>query len=156
VQAVTTYNGLSKELIHRLKFERASAAADDIAGLLMQKIEFPQDVVISYVPTAPARVRTRGYDQAQLIAKAVARRTGLPCVPLLARSSKERQVGKDRATRQQQMKHAFYAPRPQRVAGRRIMLIDDVFTTGSTCQAAAQTLTQAGAEHVEAAVFAVA
>jgi ComF family protein len=147
---------LSKELIHRLKFERASAAADDIAALIVQKIELPTDAVVTYVPTAPARVRTRGYDQAYLIARAVARRTGLPCTPLLARARTDRQVGKDRHARQQQMKQAFYTSKPQHAAGRRIILVDDVLTTGSTCQAAAEALAQAGAEHVEAVVFAAA
>ncbi|HSW99358.1 MAG TPA: phosphoribosyltransferase family protein [Candidatus Saccharimonadales bacterium] len=156
IQAATEYTGIAKKLIHCLKFERANAAAEDIAALMAQRLVFPEGAIVTHVPTVPARVRARGYDQAQLIAKAVARRAQLPYVPLLARSGQQRQVGQGRAARLQQMRGAFSVSRPAAATGRHIIIVDDVITTGSTCAAAATALLAAGAEHVEAAAFAAA
>jgi ComF family protein len=154
VHAATEYTDLSKKLVHHLKFERASAAADDIAALMAARLTFPGGSVITFVPTAPARVRVRGYDQAQRIAKLLGRRTGLPVIPLLTRKSGVRQVGQGRAQRLQQMTDAFYVPRPQHVQGRRIVLVDDVITTGASLQSAARALQKAGAKEIHARTFA--
>lgn len=156
VTPFTKYDGLAKEVIHCLKFERSRAAAEDIAEALATRLSFAGMDVVTYVPTAPARVRSRGYDQAQLIAKATAELAQLPCITLLARNGNLRQLGKDRATRHEQIQDAFYAVHSNLGSGRRVLLIDDVLTTGATCEAAAATLCQAGAKRVSAAVFAVA
>ncbi|HEX7963763.1 MAG TPA: phosphoribosyltransferase family protein [Candidatus Saccharimonadales bacterium] len=151
----TTYDGLAKQLVHRLKFERAKAAAADIATACAGRFPSLEATVITYVPTAPARIRTRGYDQAALIAKALARRSGLPCRPLLGRIHAARQVGSDRKTRQQQIQDAFYL-RQTLPAGSHVLLVDDVLTTGATCEAAASLLKSNGISRVTALVFAVA
>ena len=156
VQTATVYDGLAKELIHRLKFERASAAAEDVAECMAARLTFPADAVVTHVPTVAARARVRGYDQAELIAKAVARRAQLPYIALLARTGKQRQVGQSRTARQKQMQGAFDVTRPRNVQNRRIIIVDDVITTGSTCTAAAAALTAAGADGIEAIAFAAA
>jgi ComF family protein len=154
VRPVTVYEGAAKDVVHKLKFERARAAAIDIAYTIVLGAAVPEDVVICHVPTADARVRERGYDQAALIARQLSRLTGRPYAPLLLRTGQQRQVGKQRTTRREQMKDAFRTiampvPPPH------VLLVDDVLTTGATCEAAARTLRHAGVKRVSAVVFAV-
>ena len=148
------YAGYAKELLGALKFHRmkqaAAVMADVIADRMPQAMAAP--ALVSHVPTAPIRVRVRGYDQSVLLAKLLARRLSVPYAPLLGRTSTHRQLGKDRETRAQQMQHAFYmasCAKPNSV-----LLVDDVITTGSTMQQAAHILRRAGIGHVDAVSFA--
>ena len=150
------YEGTAKELLRHLKFERASAGAATIAELLAKKCAAKGDFIISYIPTANKRVRERGYDQAYLIARQLAGRLGRPCIPCLARTGSQRQLGTSRQIRKQQMEGVFRPIKPEALKNKYILLVDDVLTTGATCEAAARVLRQAGAKRVSAAVFAVA
>jgi ComF family protein len=150
------YDGLAKSTVHILKFERAAAAAADIAASIAAQLPRRNDWLVTHVPTAPARVRQRGYDQSRLVARLVAARIAAPYSPLLARRTAVRQVGATRARRQQQMQHAFRPLRVHTFQQKHILLIDDVLTTGSTIAAAAAVLQAAGAAQVSAAVFAAA
>lgn len=158
VRAVTTYGGMAKRLVWRLKFERARAAGDEVGRLIGARLQEwnVENVVIVPVPTATRRVRQRGYDQAVLIARAAASRSDLPYASLLLRLGQRRQVGGSRSQRLEQIKDAFRARDVMRVHGAHIILIDDVLTTGATLEAAAATLKAAGAKKVEAIVFAQA
>lgn len=154
--AVSYNDAVAKELVHVLKFGRAKGAAKAAASALAAAAAIPGDVYITYEPTASARVRERGYDQAALIARELARLAGRPYLPLLARVDNRRQTGQKRGTRMQQMEGAFRVLTPETVRNKHILLVDDVLTTGATCEAAARALRQTGARHVSAAVFAVA
>lgn len=114
----------------------------------------PPDVVICPAPTANKRVRARGYDQASLIARSLARKRSLTYVELLRRTTSTRQVGANRLERAAQMQAAFTIMKPSMVNGASILLIDDVMTTGATLVAAASLLRDYGAKDVMAAVFA--
>jgi ComF family protein len=150
------YEGLAKSVVHALKFERAAAAAKDIADSIAIGLPRQNHWLVTHLPTAPARVRQRGYDQSRLIARLVAKRIGAPYAPLLARTTAVRQVGATRAQRKQQMRTAFRPLRGQSFSQKHILLIDDVLTTGATIEAAAVILRAAGAARVSAAVFAAA
>ncbi|HSX36075.1 MAG TPA: phosphoribosyltransferase family protein [Patescibacteria group bacterium] len=152
--ATTVYGGAAKDLVHRLKFERAQAAAAVIAQSLAARLPERQDWLVTFVPTAPTRRRQRGYDQAELIARRLARQIGAPYAPLLGRGGKLRQVGQGRAVRKEQMQGAFYARRS--ADGRHVLVVDDVVTTGGTLEATAAVLRDAGAARVSAVVFAAA
>lgn len=156
VLAVTTYEGAAKALLHSLKFERARAGAEVIAATLSSMHQLPENLVITYAPTTPKRMRERGYDQAALIAKALSRRLGVPYLPLLARVGEQRQVGQTRNVRKKQMASAFRPLGNANLSAKHVLLVDDVLTTGSTCEAAARVLRENGAKRVSAAVFAVA
>ncbi|MGH7158296.1 MAG: ComF family protein [Candidatus Saccharimonadales bacterium] len=153
VQSVTTYDGLAKELVRKIKFERLRMGAEPIADLLAA-LRYEPDEVIAHIPTATSRVRQRGYDQAALIARGISRRTGLVHASLLARLGQQRQVGKSRKERKAQMNELFFVV--GNVKNRNIILVDDVVTTGATLEACASALKIAGAKRVSAVVFAAA
>lgn len=154
--AVTPYDGVAKELVARLKFERTQAAAKDIARAMAARLAFVdvEQLIVTYVPTANACVRMRGYDQAQLIARELARELGVPYAALLARVGSARQLGASRELRHAQLGNAFRPLKPYATRKASVLLVDDVITTGSTLEAAAATLKTAGAKIVHAAVFA--
>ena len=155
VQVASSYTNLSVQLISRLKFARTQAAAQLIAKIMDNRLPpSAVDTIVVHVPTATQRVRQRGYDQAQLIAREFARYRRLPCQALLRRQGHSRQLGAGRQERRQQLEGAFYCPVPSKVSGRRILLIDDVLTTGATVEVAAKVLESAGAKEVSAALFA--
>ena len=155
VSAFTFYEGSAKDIVHRLKFGRAKATAKTIADRMAVNAK-SEATLVTYVPTAASRMRQRGYDQSALIAKELARQIGLPCLPLLVRLGSQRQVGQQREARKLQMKDAFRPLNEVAIKGQRILVIDDVLTTGATCEATARALKRAGAREVHAAVFAVA
>lgn len=151
----TDYDGMAKRLIHALKFERAKDAANHAAQLMEESLPFlsPGTLIVP-VPTATSRIRQRGYDHAWLIARHIAILRGMTPLKVLVRLGQNRQVGATRSQRQSQMTDAFRVVRPQEVTGRRIILVDDVVTTGASLEAAARTLKLAGASRVDAIVFA--
>ena len=117
--------------------------------------EVSKDTIIVPVPAVLSRVRQRGFDQAELIAKALSIQLGMPYSPLLARTGKHRQVGANRQQRLEQMQAEFRASNPSKTKHAHILLVDDVLTTGATIEAAAQILRQAGAGSITAATFAL-
>ncbi len=154
--AATIYQDVAKELILKLKFSRVQAAAEIMATIMAQQYSHlvAEDVLIVPVPTATKRVRNRGYDQAVLIARSFARQTGRRYCPLLLRVGSQEQIGAGKVQRQQQLHGVIRVKRPDRVRGARILLVDDVMTTGATLEAAAGGLVQLGAKAVGSLVFA--
>jgi ComF family protein len=147
---------MAKELVWRLKFSGARAAAQEIARLLAADMQLPADVVVVHAPTASSRLRRRGYDQAQLIARALARELGLPYLSILKRVGQQQQVGAGRQQRLAQLSEAFRVSQPAVIKDTHVLLVDDVLTTGATLEAAAKTLKTAGAKRVSGVVFAQA
>ncbi|HEY5668314.1 MAG TPA: phosphoribosyltransferase family protein [Candidatus Saccharimonadales bacterium] len=154
--AATVYEGHAEQLVHALKFERAKAAADVIAQVMNERLPDCNIDLVAYVPTASTRVRMRGYDQAAVLARRLARMRRVPFAPLLARVGQQRQVGQRRAARLRQLQEAYRPLRVGLLQHKRVMLVDDVITTGATLHAAAEVLRQAGADAVLCAAFAAA
>lgn len=154
VWVAAEYDETAKRLIHKLKFARAQAAASVLAEIMAETLpDLPGEMVITHVPTANKRVRTRGYDQSKLIAKSLARRRGWQYQELLLRSGSSRQVGSSRKDRLVQLRDAF-KPKHRDLEGENVLLVDDVTTTGATLQMAAKTIKSTGARQVSAVVFA--
>jgi predicted amidophosphoribosyltransferase len=141
--ALLTYAGAGRELVARLKYRNARASVPFLARGMAAIVPFDIDVV-TWAPTTPARLRRRGFDQARLLARAVARQRGVPCRPLLRRRPGPAQTGRDAAARY--AGPGFAGVRG--VQGRRVLLVDDVVTTGATVAAAARALREAGAGEV--------
>jgi predicted amidophosphoribosyltransferase len=173
VWAPVAYAGPARDLVRALKFRGATAVADAMAAqmaasaparLLGERAEVAADraevgaaraasaPVLVPVPLHRRRLRRRGYNQAGLIADALAQRVGLEVADCLARSgSAATQVGRDRSERRAGPAGSveFRGPVPDRV-----VLVDDVATTGATLAACAAVARAAGACGVTALVFA--
>lgn len=164
------YAGCVRRGVLRAKFQAAPWAADEL-GVEMARLLFGSEVrmrgfgpevetvpglAIGYncVVPVPASSRVRGYNVPERMARSVARAVGVPLEPKLlvrARSGK-RQEGLSFDERLVNVSGAFRVTDPEQVAGKRILLVDDVITTGATVTACTQALLAAGAE----SVFAVA
>lgn len=151
----TSYEAIAKQLVKRLKFDRAQSAAAIIAQTMSESLPYlPPQTIITHIPTANIRVRQRGYDQAQLIARRLAKLRGLRYQRLLRRHGNSRQVGASRLVRQQNLHEAYILKRHYNFRGVPILMVDDVLTTGATIEAAAQVLAKTGSPDVSAALFA--
>lgn len=151
----TSYEGSAKQLVHDFKFVRKQAAARQLALLTAECLPYlSSDTVITHIPTAPNRIRQRGYDHARLLVKAVAKECKLPYTSLLARTGRVRQVGATREKRLKQMEGVFRAKKGKIPKNAPILLVDDIVTTGGTLESAARCLWKAGVKQVDAAVFA--
>ncbi len=154
---VTMYQDIGKDILHNLKFERSGYLAKDIARIMAEVLPIlPSSTVICHVPTAPSRIRVRGYDQAQLIAKRLNKLKKLEYQDLLRRSSYSRQLGSTRDQRLRQASKAFELNKPALVKGKNILIVDDVTTSGATLEAVSKLFKKAGAQSVDAIVFAQA
>lgn len=126
--------------------------AELAAELVAEVVPRPRATVLAYVPGEPDRVGWRGVDTAQELAGALSRRWELPAERLLARTrSARRQRGLSRAERRANVRDAF---RPSGPSPARVALVDDVYTTGATANAAARELKRAGARDVHVVAFA--
>ena len=162
VWVVTDYAGLAKAILQLYKFGHSRVAADNIAQLMVEAIEAynqtnnlaAANYLVVDVPTATNRIRERGFDHSQLLAKRVAAQLGLEYCQVLSRLGQSRQVGAKRSARLEQLSGGYLARKPNQIKSRNILLIDDVVTTGSTLRAATKALRAAGARRVDALVFA--
>ena len=143
--AVLSYTGPGRELVARLKYRNARAALPVLAAAMADLVDRTTVDVVTWAPTSALRRRQRGFDQARLLARAVARRLDRPCYALLARTPGLPQTGQARAARAEGP--AFAALRRP---ARRVLVVDDVITTGATTTAAAAALRAAGAVEVRA------
>lgn len=151
----TQYEAVAKELLYKLKFARARAGAVAIARVIDSSLpDLPPEVIVCHIPTANHRVRTRGYDQAEEIAKSLCRLKGWKRKNLLVRTGRSRQVGSSRKERFKHLEKALMIRKNVDLKGEHVLLIDDVTTTGATIEAASKIIKSAGAKTVDAAVFA--
>ncbi|TFH88261.1 ComF family protein [Billgrantia azerbaijanica] len=153
-QAPLRYVGEVAGLMQRFKFQASPRAGTVLvalleAGLPAERRAWPEALVA--VPLHPRRARARGFDQAHWLASRLARRLALPMVRAVRRRDTRSQRGLDRAGRRRNLRHAFAV---ERALPRRVVLLDDVMTTGSTLDALARACRESGAEEVE--VWAVA
>lgn len=158
IAARTSYQEpLAQKLLWKLKSDRSQAAAGSVAKCLLTCLpDLAKLTTIVPVPTANRRVRARGYDQSVLIAKHLAKLTGLPCRQVLARLHSAEQKGAGRQQRFAQQQASLIVIKPQVIRNNRVLLVDDVVTTGATLEAAAAALHGAGVTKISAVVFAAA
>ena len=152
------YHGSVKDSLHRYKFGGATAYADIYSEFIVKCIDENQISCdsITWVPLSRRRLRRRGYDQAELLAKLIAKHLGQSPVRLLKKlrhtppQSKTGSVEKRRAN----IAGAYACLRPELVQGKQVLLVDDIVTTGATLSEAARVLKKAGAKEVICATLA--
>lgn len=150
----TMYQDAAQELLRLYKFDRAQAAHFSISDGMTDVLPLiDRHTLLVPVPTATARRRLRGFDHALLLAQRIANTKNLIYLQPLTRLTQARQVGASRKQRYIQMEKAFMVTKGGKVAGKKILLIDDVITTGATLEATAKLLKRAGAKQVDALVF---
>ncbi|MEQ1873919.1 MAG: phosphoribosyltransferase family protein [Ilumatobacteraceae bacterium] len=151
VLAALPFDGVARQVLLALKYRNRRGVARSLAQLIVRRLRVDPVDVVTWAPTSGSRARTRGYDQSELLAKAVARELGVPCRRLLYRSHGEQQTGHTRAERLHGVSFRSRAISRSGRSGRqplRIMLVDDVVTTGATLVAARDALQRAGAASV--------
>jgi ComF family protein len=147
------YEGVLRELIHLYKYGRVRTLARPLGDLLARALAPDEHYdLVTAVPLHWHRRWQRGFNQAGLLARGIARRTGIPFARTLRRVRSTRaQAGLSNTARRRNVSSAFVCRRSLRggeLRGRRVLLIDDVMTTGSTAAACARALKSAGTARV--------
>jgi len=164
--AYGSYDAGLRDLIHLLKYEQVRPAAKVLGRMLAEGASvlndhFGSQPMMVPVPLHRSKLRQRGFNQAELIAREALKHGVLPgCAPQLNASVLERcrptesQTGLTRPQRRENIRGAFRVCHPELVVGREILLVDDVFTTGTTVSECARILRRAGATKVFVATVA--
>jgi len=161
IRAPYLFEGPVRDAVHRLKYQGWRVAAPELGGLLATYLEhhkFPAEMteqILVPVPLHPRRLRSRGYNQSHLLAKEAGKLLDLPVNDDLLKRAKDSPPQVEARSREQRRANvagSFHASAG--VAGRSIVLIDDVATTGSTLMACAASLKDAGAANVWGLVLA--
>jgi len=152
-RAATVYDGPARALVRAWKERGLRRVATLAAELVVDRVAPTAADVITYIPPDAVRQLRRGAHPAELLARELARRWGIATVPLLGRTSAGgRQTGLHYAERSRNVRGAF-EPLTGSVP-KRVLLVDDVYTTGSTASAAATALRAGGAARIDVVTFA--
>ena len=161
--AYGSYDGGLRELIHLLKYEQVRPAAGLLGRMLAEAISNlvmgVDEISVVPVPLHRRKLRQRGFNQAELITRAALKQIGgerfaLKPGNLQRRRETQSQIGLTRHQRRENMRGAFAAVKPDPVKGRDILIVDDVFTTGTRVSECARILRRSGASKVYVATVA--
>jgi ComF family protein len=154
------YEGAIRDLIHSFKYNQRTQLRYPLALLAMEGVNRVvtdhKPHLIVPVPLHRSRLRQRGFNQAVLLGRVISQQLSLPMLPdaMIRTRRTEPQIELSATERRMNVKGAFTVGRTDSVAGMRILLLDDVMTTGSTMDECARELKKAGAEAVIAATIA--
>lgn len=155
------YEGILRDSILRFKFHGMQSYAKQFAQWMAiwvkAELEGKYDM-ISWVPCGPLRRWTRGFDQSELLAKALAEELDAACVPTLKkiRNTPKQSKMPNAASRRGNVLGAYTAMEPEKFRGKKILLVDDVLTTGATLSECGKTLQIAGSGELVCAAVAAA
>ncbi len=153
-RATGIYEGILKKLIHLFKYKKKTVLAHPLSDLLLKFLaDNPLWTKVDYlvpVPLTQRRLRERGFNQAECLSRRLSRSLNikLSVNNLKRKGSSSSQVKAGREARSKNVAGAFYLANPEIFRGRKILLIDDVFTTGSTANVCARVLKEGGSKEV--------
>ena len=159
--AVWYYKGNVRRSLHRFKFNRGRHLAESYGKLMAMKVlsSGPEEIdLITWVPISSLRKLFRGYDLDQLLADVISRELGIPWMPLLKKvRHNPPQSGIDGcARRRANVLGVYQVADTARISGKKIVLVDDILTTGATAGECARMLLTFGAKEIHCAVVAAA
>ena len=159
--AVWYYKGNIRKSLHRYKFRKARHYAPAYGRLLAMKLltEYPEGFdVLTWIPVSRFRKFTRGYDQVELLAEAVAAELGMKPIRLLDKARHNRPQSRIHgdAKRRANVLGVYRMAKGAEVEGKRVLLLDDIITTGATAGEAARVLLTGGAKEVHCGCIAAA
>lgn len=159
--ALWYYNGSVRKSLLRYKFHNRRSYAQVYGRLLAMKIlrDYPDGFdILTWTPISRLRRLRRGYDQVELIARAVGRELGMDAIPTLTkvRNNPPQSGIQGYAQRKANVLGAYRPVEPERFRGKRVLLLDDIITSGATASEAARVLLTAGAKEVTCAAVAAA
>ena len=150
--AVWMYQGNAAASLRRYKFSNARHYAPVYGRLLAMRIlqDLEQADLITWVPVSARRLRQRGYDQVELLARAVSAELGIPAIRTLEkfRDNRPNSGLADPAQRRANVLGVYRPVQPERFRGKRVLLLDDIVTTGATASECARILLTAGAGEI--------
>src|SRR5919107_4141160 len=150
-RAAVAYDDLSRSLAIRLKYGRKVAIARTMARYMAPLVGDGGDRLLIPVPLHRTRLWSRGFNQSALVARELSRRLGIAADPFVLRRIRRTPPlkGMGPLQRRKTVAGAFRVRDKAAIAGKNVILVDDVLTTGSTAEACARTLKRAGAARVE-------
>ncbi len=150
------YEGGLAKAIHLFKYGGKNVLAGPLSELLFHDLVSLEIDRVMAIPLHPKKLRSRGFNQSLLLAHRISRHLGRPLlIDALCRIRETPpQVGLSRKGRKENIKGAFKVAQPHFIQGRRILLVDDVYTTGATLREGAKSLIKAGADEVVVAALA--
>jgi len=162
--ALYVYNkeGTIQDIIHKLKYRGRVDIGVNAGKLFASRYSeselFDRADIIVPIPSHFRRKLKRGYNQAYIFAKAISKATGIPVKTGILNKSKNQNTltSQTRISRFEQVKQSFEIRRPSCIESKRVLLTDDVLTTGATLEAASQLLLQAGCKSVQWGLIAIA
>jgi len=163
--AYGSYQGGLRDLIHLLKYDRVRPAATVLGRMLAEAVGDLQlcftsgSIVMVPVPLHAKKLRQRGFNQSELIARSALKLLSgggfqLNAQVLERQRETQSQIGLSRHQRRENMRGAFVVAAPDEIAGREVLLVDDVMTTGTTVSECARVLRRAGASKIYVATVA--
>ncbi|EDS78136.1 competence protein F [Clostridium botulinum C str. Eklund] len=145
------YGGSTKELILNLKYKGKFLAGRELLSYLINTIELYNIKfdIITYVPSSKTKLKKRGYNQSKYLAKLVAERTGKKLLNTLEKNKETKdQIGLDKYERWENLKESFICVGNNKLIRQKVLLVDDVLTTGATAFYCAKKLKKSGANDV--------
>ena len=157
-RSYTHYEDASSNIVKGLKFGHRKYFAENIADMICSMKEHFEGVdVLTYVPISKDRLKQRGFNQAEEIAKGISKKLNIPVVEMLSKvSGRKHQAELSQAERYKNLIGSFLAKNDikDKVKGKVVMIVDDVFTTGSTLNECAKTLKKLGPKQIKTVTFA--
>ena len=156
IHSAAAYDGTLKSAIHRFKFQNRKKLAEPLGVLMVNYLGRDRSLPLREldgiipVPLHPRRLRGRGFNQAELLARVVGRYFDLPVISALARVKHTKpQFDLPREARRLNLIGAFRVNQPKEIVNKRVLLLDDIYTTGATVTECVRALSAAGARRIE-------